>query len=94
MLTSNTKLQVALDASRDRLEVFEGRLEESDWELTELKSLLQKAGIMRGNAWNLVSLQQFEKQIKTQNEAKKLEAELASKKLEMIELEVEYENMR
>ncbi|KAL2621610.1 hypothetical protein R1flu_001815 [Riccia fluitans] len=95
MLTSNTKLEVALDATRNRLEVFEGRLEEADWELTEFKSLLQKAGFMRGDNGNLVTLQQFERIVRGEKEkSRRLEEELASKKFEMIELEVEFESMR
>jgi hypothetical protein len=57
--------------------------------------LLQKAGFVKGEEWNLASLQQFAKRVKAQNnEARRLEKELASKKMEMIDLEVNIETMR
>lgn len=92
MLLTNTKLQFAFDATRDRLEIFENRLDESDWELTELKSSLQEVGL---HVCNLVSLQQFEKHMKAQtDEVRGLEAELGSKPMVMRGLEVHLESTR
>ncbi|CAM6124516.1 unnamed protein product [Calypogeia fissa] len=95
MIYANAKLQVILDQTRDKLEIFEDRMEESKWELEEFKRLLRKHGFVKGDDWNLVSLQEFEKHIRAQkDEARSLETELAGQKMEMIDLEVQHESMR